>query len=72
MTNFYPYYINTGLFTGFKPLLDYVLPTLDQHYVADRMYEAIMAEEKEVFIQSFLFWFKILTMLLPLWVKNHV
>jgi hypothetical protein len=36
------------------------------------MYEAIMAEEKEVFIQSYIFWFKILTSLLPLTVKCHV
>ena len=72
LTNFYPYYINTGMFAGFKPLMEIILPTLDQHYVADRMYEAIMAEEKEVYIQSFIFWFKLLTMLMPLWVKCHV
>lgn len=72
LTNFYPYYINTGLFSGFKPLIDFILPTLDKNNVADRMYEAIMAEEKEVFIQSFIFWFKVLTSLLPLWIKCHL
>lgn len=72
LTNFYPYYINTGLFEGFNPLLDKILPTLDENYVADRMYVAILAEEKEVFIQWFLIWFKVLTMLLPLAVKCHV
>lgn len=71
-TNFYPYYINTGLFDGFDPLLDKIIPTLDENVVADRMYTAIMAEEKEVFIQWFLPWFKILTLLLPLAVKCHV
>lgn len=45
MTNFYPYYINTGLFEGFKPSLGFILPVLDQYKVADRMYQAIMAEE---------------------------
>jgi hypothetical protein len=60
------------MFEGFNPLFEYVLPTLDQNFVADRMYEAIMAEEKEVYIQSFLFWFKILTSLLPLWVRCHI
>ena len=29
MTNFYPYYINTGMFKGFNPLMDKVVPTLD-------------------------------------------
>lgn len=52
--------------------MEKILPTLDQNYVADRMYEAIMSEEKEVFIQSFIFWFKFLTMLLPLSIKNHI
>jgi hypothetical protein len=36
------------------------------------MYEAIMAEEQEVFIQSFLFWVKLLTSLLPLYVKDNL
>ena len=50
MTNFYPYYINTGLFEGFKPPLRFVIPTLKVEYVTKRMYDAIMAEEKEVYI----------------------
>lgn len=44
LTNFYPYYINTGLFEGFKPKLGLILPTLDAKYVVDVMYTAIMAE----------------------------
>jgi all-trans-retinol dehydrogenase (NAD+) len=28
MTNFYPYYVNTGLFKGFNPLLGYIMPML--------------------------------------------
>ena len=69
MTNFYPYYINTGLFKGFNPLMDKVVPTLDEDVVADRMYEAIMSEEKEVYIRHFIFWFRVLGMLLPLKVR---
>lgn len=34
LTNFYPYFINTGLFEGFKPKLRFILPTLDAHAVA--------------------------------------
>jgi len=34
LTNFYPYYINTGLFEGFKPKLRFLLPTLDAEAVA--------------------------------------
>ena len=72
LTNFYPYYINTGLFEGFKPLLGVILPTLDQHFVADRMYEAIMAEEKEIFIQPIIFWLKTIAQLLPLCMRMWV
>lgn len=50
MTNFYPYYINTGLFEGFKPTMRWILPTLDALKVTKRMHQAIMCEEKEVFI----------------------
>mgnify|MGYP000057619743 CR=1 FL=1 len=44
LTNFYPYYINTGLFEGFKPKLGLIIPTLDAAYVVETMYNAIMSE----------------------------
>ena len=75
LTNFYPYYINTGLFEGFKPIMGFIIPTLDQHYVADRMYDAIMAEEKEVYIEPIIYWLKVLSMLMPLQMRiwiSHV
>ena len=72
MTNFYPYYINTGLFEGFNPTLGWFLPTLDAQYVGCRMYDAIMAEEKEVYIREIIWWLKFIVMALPLFVKNKV
>ena len=66
LTNFYPYYINTGLFEGFKPKLDMILPTLEAQYVVEAMYTAIMAEQKEVYIKKIIFWLKVLGQLLPL------
>lgn len=44
LTTFYPYYINTGLFAGFKPKLAFIIPTLEAGYVIDVMYDAIMSE----------------------------
>jgi NAD(P)-dependent dehydrogenase (short-subunit alcohol dehydrogenase family) len=70
MTNFYPYYIDTGLFAGFNPLLGYIIPTLKLDDVANRMYKSIMAEEEEVYIYSFVFWLKTIVQLLPVTVKN--
>jgi len=70
MTNFYPYYIDTGLFEGFKPTLGWILPTLKASHVTDRMHSAIMAEEKEVYITGILYWLKICQSLLPLTLKN--
>jgi all-trans-retinol dehydrogenase (NAD+) len=72
MTNFYPYYINTGLFEGFEPKLSWLIPTLDQNYVAERMYQAILAEEKEVYIEPIIYWLKVLTYFLPLGLKNKI
>ena len=61
LTNFYPYYINTGLFSGFVPssILTFILPILNVKDVADRMHQAILAEEKEVYIYSCIYWMKI-------------
>ena len=44
LTTFHPYYINTGLFAGFKPKLALLIPTLEAGYVIDVMYHAIMSE----------------------------
>ena len=72
MTNFYPYYINTGLFEGFTPKMAWILPTLKADYVAQRMHSAIMAEEKEVYIWAVIWYLKVLIMLLPLGLKNKL
>jgi len=66
MTNFYPYYINTGLFEGFNPKLGFILPTLDQHFVAQTMYAHIMAEKKEVYIRPIIFWIKSFALMMPM------
>ena len=38
MTNFYPYYVDTGLFKGFAPFLGNIVPMLNTDYVVRRMY----------------------------------
>ena len=72
MTNFYPYYINTGLFRGFNPLLGLVVPMLEPTYVARRMHQAIMAEEKEVYIPSIIELLKNIFVCIPLSLRNRV
>ena len=71
-TNFYPYYIDTGLFEGFKPTLSWILPTLKAEKVTRRMYQAIVAEEKEVFINSILWYLKVALKFLPLTTRNKL
>lgn len=71
MTNFYPYYINTGFFAGFKPRLAAILPTLDAEYTARRMCEAVMAEEEEVYIRGVIYWLKIVLLLLPGCIRRY-
>lgn len=36
------------------------------------MYEAIMAEEKEVYIKPIIYWLKVLSMFMPLKMKNWI
>ena len=71
MTNFYPYYIDTGLFEGFAPPLRHFVPTLKLEYVTTRMYDAIMAEEKEVFIPGWFHWGKVIVISLPLTINHY-
>lgn len=58
ITNIYPYFINTGLFEGFQPRLRFLLPTLDSQAVVNRIYNAILAEETEVYIRGIIFFLK--------------
>lgn len=58
MTNFYPYYINTGLFEGFKPKLGFILPTLDAQETVNTMHSDILSKKKEVYIKPIVFWLK--------------
>jgi len=58
ITQIYPYYINTGLFEGFNPRLGFILPTLDANYVVERIFNAIRAEEKEVYIRNIIWYLK--------------
>ena len=66
ITQFYPYFVNTGLFEGFEPRMRFILPTLDANYVVQRMYSAIMAEEEDVYIRSIIYYLKIVIMILPM------
>ena len=47
-----------------------IMPTLKTERVTSRMYKAIMAEEKEVYIESIIYWLKVIMMFLPLSLKN--
>jgi|Transcript_26831 short-subunit dehydrogenase len=71
MTNFYPYYIDTGLFEGFSPTMRFILPTLKAEKVTRRMHQAIMAEEKEVYIEPIIWWLKNVMQFVPLALKTR-
>ena len=70
MTNIYPYYINTGMFKGFQPLAEKLIPTIDQHTASNRIYNAIMYEESEVYMYWFLYYVDTLMRCLPLVVSQ--
>eukprot|EP00347_Sterkiella_histriomuscorum_P008656 403344264 len=65
MTNIYPYHVNTGMFEGFNPRLSLLIPTLDQKYVAKRIYEAICENEAEVYVWWYIIYIKMICDWLP-------
>jgi len=65
VTTVFPYTINTGMFEGFKPRLEYLLPALDQNHVTDRVYRAMMYREKDVPIYWFMGYLNIIVLMLP-------
>jgi len=71
LTNIYPYHVNTEMFVGFTPLMHKFLPMLIKEFVADRVYEAIMFEDQEVYIYWFLPVFKLVDLILPLKLKVY-
>ena len=72
MTNFYHYYVDTGLFRGFKPVLGFLVPMLNTDYVANRIYQAILAEEQEVYIPSIIELLKNVFIMVPLTLRNFI
>lgn len=72
MTCFYPYFIDTGLFEGFKPTLRFIVPTLKADKVTRRMHAAIMAEEAEVYIESIMWHLHIVLICLPLRLRHKL
>lgn len=56
-TSICPFFINTGMFEGVKSRWGFLMPILDQDYVADRIVTAIIKNEEEVvlpFVMNFL------------------
>ena len=72
MTNIYPYYINTGMFKGFEPLAGKIIPAIDQHHAASRIYKAFIYEEQEVYIYWFLYYVDTMMRCLPLCVSQFL
>jgi len=72
MTNIYPYYISTGMFHGFNPRLGMILPSLNPNKVANRIYNAIMNQENEVYIWWFIIYLKLIFDLIPLKLRNFL
>eukprot|EP00455_Lapot_gusevi_P034524 TRINITY_DN3806_c0_g1_i3.p1 TRINITY_DN3806_c0_g1~~TRINITY_DN3806_c0_g1_i3.p1 ORF type:complete len:114 (-),score=31.80 TRINITY_DN3806_c0_g1_i3:34-375(-) len=60
-----PHYISTGLFEGVKTRISWLLPILDESYVADRMVEAILTNKHELRMPRLLYFISLLKFLLP-------
>jgi len=60
-----PYYINTGMFEGVKSKVPLVLPFLDQHWMTNRIVNAILQEEPQVITPFSVNWNFLARALLP-------
>ncbi|CDW85137.1 short chain dehydrogenase reductase family protein [Stylonychia lemnae] len=69
LTNIYPYFISTGLFHGFDPKMKYIVPTLKPEYTANRIYDSIIQEKREVYIWWYICYLKMVFDYFPLSLK---
>lgn len=53
VTTICPYYINTGMFDGVETYAPYTLPILDPDYVVDRIIEAVLTNQTELYLPKF-------------------
>lgn len=60
------------MFAGVNAILQKIIPELDQHFVADRMHQAINYEEQEVYIRWFIKYLAVIGQILPLELHDTV
>uniref|UniRef100_A0A1I8GNA6 Short-chain dehydrogenase/reductase 3 n=1 Tax=Macrostomum lignano TaxID=282301 RepID=A0A1I8GNA6_9PLAT len=65
VTTLCPYLIRTGMFQGCNSPIEWLFPSLDPAYVADRAVAAILAEESVVALPRFVYIFVALKAILP-------
>lgn len=60
-----PFAINTGMFHGFKMLIEYIVPILDEAYVGKRLVKEFVARKEICFIYQYAAWILKFAELLP-------
>ena len=53
VTTICPYYINTGMFDGVETYAPLCLPILEPEYVADRIVEAVLTNQSDLYLPRF-------------------
>ena len=60
-----PYYINTGMFKGAKSRFPILLPFLDQHWITQRIVNAVLQDEQLVITPNTVVWNFLIRAILP-------
>ncbi|KAL3889778.1 hypothetical protein ACJMK2_002106 [Sinanodonta woodiana] len=60
-----PYFINTGMFEGVKTRFPYLLPILEQDYVADMIVDAVLCNQHILLLPRILYFIMALKWVLP-------
>ena len=65
LTNFYPYIVDTALFSGFSGLALWIVPILRKEYVAGVVFkESFLRQSYEVYIPSYAYWMGIVMLVI--------
>eukprot|EP00698_Gefionella_okellyi_P000234 TRINITY_DN1019_c0_g1_i1.p1 TRINITY_DN1019_c0_g1~~TRINITY_DN1019_c0_g1_i1.p1 ORF type:complete len:322 (-),score=70.80 TRINITY_DN1019_c0_g1_i1:50-1015(-) len=67
-----PFFINTGMFEGAKSTVPWLLPMLEQTYVADKIVHAIRVNQDRLIMPRIFYFLTAIKPLLPRWLEDTV
>jgi len=67
-----PYYINTGMFDGVKSKIPWLLPILDEKWVANKIINAIRENEEVIYLPRIVFLSMLIRAIFPVFIYDYL